>query len=234
MAVVLGIVLYGTSYIVPQFVSIIANYNALQAGQVLLLMGIPSLILMPFTPLMMRFLDIRVAVAFGLAVMALSCWLEVRLTSDSDGSAFTESQLLRGVGTVFVMLFLNQAAIRSVPPRLAGDAAGLFNAARNIGGSVGLATLATIQDERSYFHARRIEETLEANTLVVQAYVSRVSQTLGTHEQALLALDGIIQREALVMTYNDIFWLMTIGIMIVTPLVLFLRPLPQDGPVAMH
>lgn len=234
MAVVLGIVLYGTSYIVPQFVSIIANYNALQAGQVLLLMGIPSLILMPFTPLMMRFLDIRVAVAFGLAVMALSCWLEVSLTSESDGSAFTESQLLRGIGTIFVMLFLNQAAIRSVPPSLAGDAAGLFNAARNIGGSVGLATLATIQDERSYFHARRIEESLEANALTLQTYVSGISRTLGSDEQALLLLNQIIQREALVMTYNDIFWLMTIGILIVTPLVLFLRPLPQDGPVAMH
>jgi MFS transporter, DHA2 family, multidrug resistance protein len=234
MATMLGMVLYGTSYVVPQFVSIFANYNALQAGQVLLLMGLPSLLLMPFAPLMMRFIDIRLAVAFGLSVMALSCWLEISLTAQSDGSAFTESQLLRGVGTVFVMLFLNQAAIRSVPPELAGDAAGLFNAARNIGGSVGLAMLATVQDQRSYFHARRLEEALQANALSVQDYVAGMSRSLGSADAAMMALSGTIQREALVMTYNDIFWLMTVGILAITPLVLFLRPLPQGDLVAMH
>lgn len=234
MAVVLGVVLYGTSYVIPQFVSIIAGYNALQAGQVLLLMGVPSLILMPFTPLMMRYIDIRIAVSFGMAVMALSCFLDVGLTAESTGSAFTESQLLRGVGTIFVMLFLNQAAIRSVPTRYAGDAAGLFNAARNLGGSIGLAMLATIQDQRSYFHARRIEESLQANAPGVQDYVSGLSQSLGSAEAAMLSLGGTIQREALVMTYNDIFWLLTLGILMITPLVLFLRPLPKDGPIAMH
>lgn len=235
MAMILGVVLYGSSYVVPQFVSIIADYNALQAGQVLLLMGIPTLILMPFAPLMMRYIDIRIAVGFGMFVMALSCWLQVGLTHQSTGDAFTEPQLLRGVGTIFVMLFLNQAAVRSVPVELAGDAAGLFNAARNIGGSIGLATLGAIQDQRSYFHGRRIEEALEANSVAVQQHLADLSQNLGSPEAALLALNLTIQREALVMTYNDIFWLMTMGIVAVTPLVLFLRPLPRDSAtIAMH
>ena len=51
---------------------------------------------------------------------------------------------------------------------------------------------------------------------------------------ALQSLGGTIQREALVMTYNDLFWLLSVGICCVVPLVLFLRPLPQGGPVAMH
>lgn len=234
MAVVLGMVLYGTSYVIPQFVTFIADYNAFQAGQVLVLMGIPSLLLMPFTPLMMRYLDIRAAVGFGMCLMAFSCWIETGLSPASTGSDFTTSQLLRGVGTIFVMMFLNQAAIRSVPMHLAGDAAGLFNAARNIGGSVGLALLATIQDQRTYFHSRRIEESVQANAVGVQDYMAGLSQALGSSEAAMLSFAGMIQKEALVMTYNDIFWLLSIGILAVTPLVLFLRPLPQGGPVVMH
>jgi len=234
MAVVLGMVLYGTSYVIPQFVAIIADYNALQAGHVVLLAGIPSLILMPFTPLLMRYIDIRIAVAFGLCVMALSCWIDTSLTADSTGSAFTDSQLMRGVGTIFVMLFLNQAAIRSVPPEQAGDAAGLFNAARNIGGSVGLAMLATVQEQRSYFHARRLEESLSANSVAVQDYVAGMAQSAGGQAAAMRNLGGMISQQALVMTYNDMFWLLAVGIACVTPLVLFLRPLPQGGPIAMH
>jgi len=235
MAIVLGMVLYGTSYVIPQFVAIIADYNALQAGHVVLLAGIPSLILMPFTPLMMRYIDIRIAVAFGLAVMAASCWIDTSLTIESDGSSFTHSQLMRGVGTIFVMLFLNQAAIRSVPTKFAGDAAGLFNAARNIGGSLGLAMLATVQDQRQWFHARRIEESLQANALNVQDYVAGTSVSLGSHEAAMQSLGASIQQQALVMTYNDMFWLLAVGIVAVMPLVLFLRPLRLGGePIAMH
>lgn len=235
MGVVLGMVLYGTSYVIPQFVAIIADYNALQAGHVVLLAGVPSLILMPFTPLMMRYIDIRLAVAFGMAVMAYSCWHDTALTTASAGEAFTASQLMRGVGTIFVMLFLNQAAIRSVPAEYAGDASGLFNAARNIGGSIGLAALATVQDQRSWFHARRLEESLSANAVAVQDYVAGLSHAFGSGEAAIRMIGNIIQQQALVMAYNDVFWMLAIGIVLVTPLALFLRPLPQDAPlVAAH
>ncbi len=234
MAIVLGMVLYGTSFVIPQFLAAISDYDALQAGKVVLLAGIPSLILMPFTPLLMKYVDIRIAVGFGLAIMALSCFFDTDLTAESVGSSFTLGQLMRGVGQIFVMLFLNQAAIRSVTPENAGDAAGLFNAARNIGGSVGLALLATVQDQRSYFHARRLEESLQANAVGVQDYVQSLSQSLGSSAAAIQSIGGTITREALVMTYNDMFWLLSVGIVVVSPLVLFLRPLPKGAPVAMH
>ena len=234
MGIVLGMVLYGTAYAIPQFLAGIADYNALQSGKVVLLSGVPSLILMPFVPLMIKHLDIRVAVGSGLLMMALSCWLDTTLTAESVGGAFTDSQLLRGVGTILGFMFLNQAAIAAVPPEYAGDASGLFNAARNMGGSLGLAGIATMQDQRSWFHARRLEETLNANSIAVQDYVAGLTRTLGDTATAFRAIGGTLQREALVMTYNDLFWLLAIGILIVTPLVLFLRPLPQSGAVAMH
>ncbi len=65
MGLVLGMVLYGSSYVIPQFLAAIADYNALQSGKVVLLSGIPSLLMMPLVPIMIRHLDIRLAVASG-------------------------------------------------------------------------------------------------------------------------------------------------------------------------
>ncbi|WP_413061644.1 MDR family MFS transporter [Sphingomonas carotinifaciens] len=233
MGILVGAVLYGTSYVIPQFLATIADYNALQSGKVVLLSGIPSIILMGFTPLMIRHLDIRFAVGAGLLIMASSCWIDTTLTAQSAGGDFVDSQLLRGVGTILSFLFLNQAAISSVPPSDAGDAAGLFNAARNLGGSFALAGISTVQDQRMWFHSRRIEETLNANSVRVQDYLGGLTAQFG-QEGAFRTLAGQIQRDALVMTFNDIFWLLAIGITLVTPLVLFLRPLPQGQAIAMH
>jgi DHA2 family multidrug resistance protein len=226
MGIVLGIVLYGTSYAIPQFLSAVAGYNALQSGKVVVLVGIPSMVMMAIVPFLLRKVDVRIAVAVGLAIMAGSSFLDADLTTDSSGAAFTASQLMRGVGQILGMLFLSQSVVRSVPRIDAGDASGLFSAMRNLGGSFALAGIAIIQDQRLYFHARRLEEQLPANSLAVQEYVHAHGPL------AIATLEQSIQAQALVMTFNDIFRIMGLGTLVVLPLVLFLRPFPKDAPVA--
>jgi MFS transporter, DHA2 family, multidrug resistance protein len=235
MGMVLGIVLYGTSYAIPQFLASIADYNALQSGKVVLLSGIPSLFMMAIVPILLRKIDVRIAVGSGLLIMGVSALMDATLTINSDGVDFTTSQLLRGVGQILGMLFLSQAVVRSVPPEDAGDASGLFNSVRNLGGSLALAGISILQDQRLWFHSRRLEEGLNANSLAVQDYVAGLSQQTGGQSAALRLLGQQIQGQALVMTYNDIFWIMGVGTLAVLPLILFLRPLPKDAaPAAMH
>ncbi|KAF1047418.1 MAG: putative multidrug resistance protein EmrY [Xylophilus sp.] len=228
MGVVVGMVIYGTSYMIPQFLAGIAGYNALQSGTIVTLAGVPSLMLMPFVPLLIRGIDIRVAVAFGLGLLALSAHMETGLTALSSGGSFIDSQLLRGVGTIFAMLFLNQAAIQSVSREFASDAAGLFNAARNLGGSLVLAAISILQDQRYWFHSRRLEEALAANGDRVQEYLHQNGAS------ALHSLASMIQTQALTMTYVDLFRVLSVGIVCVIPLVLFLRPLARNAPLAAH
>ncbi len=228
MSVMLGMVIYGISFVIPQFLAAIADYNALQAGKIVMLSGLPALGMMILAPLLMRYVDLRIAVLCGLMILAASCYVDANLTVDAVGGDFIESQLLRGVGTPLAFLFLNQAAISSVPVKYAGDASGLFNTARNLGGSLALASIATIQDQRMWLHSRRIEETLQANSVGVQDYLSGMAQSVGSADAALRVIGGTIAREALVMTYNDMFWMLSVGILIVSPLVFLLRPLPKD------
>lgn len=232
MGIVLGMVLYGTSYVIPQFLASIAGYNSYQSGQIVLLSGLPSLAMMAIVPILLKRIDVRIAVASGLFIMGMSSLLDADLSASADGSDFVASQLMRGVGQILGMLFLSQACVRSVPREDAGDASGLFNAFRNLGGSFALAGIATIQDRREWLHARRIEETLNANGHLVQAKV----QALGGLYRAVPQLEADIGVQALVMTFNDIFRIMGTGTLIVLPLVLFLRPFAKgDAPDApMH
>jgi DHA2 family multidrug resistance protein len=236
MGVVLGMVLYGTSYAIPQFLSAIADYNALQSGYVVLLSGIPSLFMMAIVPILLSRVDVRLAVASGLLIMGSSALLDSNLTMGSSGGDFTASQLLRGVGQILGMLFLSQAVVRSVPREDAGDASGLFNSMRNLGGSFALAGISILQEQRLWLHSRRLEETINANSPRVQEYIGGIARSVGGEQPALRLLAGQIQGQALVMTYNDIFWIMGVGTLAVLPLVLFLRPFPKDAApaAAMH
>ncbi|NBC38128.1 DHA2 family efflux MFS transporter permease subunit [Novosphingobium sp. FSY-8] len=225
MGLVLGMVLYGTSYVIPQFLAMVANYNALQSGKIVLISGLPSLFMMAMVPILLKRVDVRIAVAAGLMIMGGSALLDSNLSILADGDDFVVSQLLRGVGQILGMLFLSQACVRSVPRELAGDASGLFNSVRNLGGSLALAGIAIIQDERLWLHARRMEESLRANSVAVQAKV----QAMGGLHAAVPQIEAQIQMQALVMTFNDIFWIMGVGTMIVLPLVLLLRPFAKDA-----
>jgi DHA2 family multidrug resistance protein len=124
------------------------------------------------------------------------------------------------------MFFMNQAVVESVTAEDAGDAAGLINAMRNLGGSLALASLSVIQDQRMWYHSRRLEETLNGNSPAVQDYVANTAHMLGGRAAALMNLGQQIQSQSLVFTYDDIFWLLTIITLVVIPLIFFLRPLP--------
>jgi MFS transporter, DHA2 family, multidrug resistance protein len=234
MGITVGMVIYGTSYVIPQFLATIADYNALQSGRIVALGGLPSLLMMPLVPLLIRYVDIRVAVGFGLSVLACSAYIDTELSAQSAGGDFVVSQLFRGIGTIFAMVFLNQAAIQSVTREHASDAAGLFNAARNLGGSLALAGIAVVQDRRFWLHGRRLEESLHANDPGVQSWLATQAHALGGMPQALRSLEGTIQIQALAMTYVDLFWILSVGIGCVIPLVLFLRPLNRNAPPAVH
>jgi DHA2 family multidrug resistance protein len=238
VSLALGAVLYGVAFVIPQFLTAVAGYNALQSGQIAAISGVPSLAIMAFVPLLMRYVDVRAAVALGLAVLATSCLIDTGLTVDSAGGDLVASQLLRGAGQILTMIFLNQAAISAVSTKDAADAAGLFNVSRNLGGSIGLALLATLRDQRAYFHERVLESSISANGLQGQAFVAGQAAASGGgpegQREGLIQLTQMISQQALVMTYADVFFVVGVGILVVLPLAFVLRPIRSGQPMAMH
>lgn len=81
-----------------------------------------------------------------------------------------------------------------------------------------------------WLHSRRLEDSLSANSVIVQDYVAAQTRALGSSDSALRMIDNTIQIQALTMTYADLFWLLAVGICIISPLIFFLRPLPTNAP----
>ena len=228
MSFVVGGALYGILYAIPQFLSQIAGYNAEQSGLVALISGVPTLLMMPLFPLLVRRLDVRLAVGSGLLLYGISCLMNTNLVPQSSGSDFFWAQVLRGFGQYFTFIFLNQAATNSVDRDRADSASGLFNAARNLGGSFSLALISILQDRRTTLHVDRISETLNANSPRLQELVHAFAPKPDQMPSFFAALNRLLQQQATVMTYSDVFFVLGIVMLISIPLVVFLRPLPKD------
>ena len=236
---VTGMLLFTCLFIVPQFLAAIAGYNALQAGQVAFVAGsiaVPTAIVYP---LLASRIDARVIVAAAMLMIATAAYLASGLTVESSGRDFTVTQLLYGIGTTLSAIPLMQAVLASVSVDDAAEANGMMAVARNLGGSIGLAAIASFQDQRFDLHHWQLNAALVANDPEVQRHVAEASGMFGGgsegFEAALRSIDGLVMQQAMVMTFNDMFLAMAVIGAIVTPLVIFLRrPEPGAAAMAMH
>ncbi|WP_118182378.1 MDR family MFS transporter [Paraburkholderia phosphatilytica] len=233
-----GAGLYCVSYLVPQFLALIAGYNAQQSGGVMLISGVPAFLMMPLLPRLLGKVDFRILVIAGLLCFAGSCLLDIDLTAQSVGHDFFWSQLLRGVGQMLAMMPLNQASMAAVSREESGDAAGLYNMARNLGGSVGLAIIGTVIDRRNDFHTAAIRDSLTNNSVLGQdrlaanaaSFFAQTGDMAHAKLQALGQLAAQISQQAMVITYSETFYVLAIALLTCVPLALLLKtPAHQTG-----
>jgi DHA2 family multidrug resistance protein len=234
IALAVGAATYGATFILPQFLSSIAGYNPRQAGGIMAMSAVPVFLLVPVLPRVVGRFDARIMVALGLAFFAASCFVDVGLSPDSNGGDFVISQLLRGVGQILAAMPLNQVSMAAIGRENAADGAGIYSMARNLGGSLGLALCGVVIDQRSAAHSDTIRESLTANSLAGEARLAASGVAQGVDAataklRAISHLSGLIERNALVMTYSDCFWLMGVLILAMTPVVLLLRRPPASS-----
>jgi DHA2 family multidrug resistance protein len=124
----------------------------------------------------------------------------------------------------------------AVSPEESGDAAGLYNMARNIGGSIGLALLGTFIDRRSNMHTSTLREAITANSLATQERISGMAADLFQRSgdmayaklQATSQLALLTAQQGLVITYGEAFYVMGIIMLCCIPLAFFLKK-PKAG-----
>jgi DHA2 family multidrug resistance protein len=125
------------------------------------------------------------------------------------------SQIIRAIGQPFVMLTLSNFAMNGIAPKDMPSASSLFNMTRNLGGSIGIALLATALTNREHFHSARLGESVSLAAaatqarldVLTQAFIAKGIDPATAANQAIGAIDRIVRRESYVMAYNDGFWL---------------------------
>jgi DHA2 family multidrug resistance protein len=188
----------------------------MQIGEVIMWVGLPQLLVMPFAARLSATVDNRILCGVGLTLFGISCLMNSHMDASTGYDQLLWSQIIRALGQPFIMLTLSNFAMQGVAPRDTASASSLFNMTRNLGGSVGIALLATTLTNREHFHSARIgesvtmlaEPTRQRIAELTQAFIARGIDPATAGEQALAAIDRIVRREAYVMAYNDGFVIM--------------------------
>ena len=211
----MGMGLYGSSFLMPLYLAQIPGYSPMQIGEVIMWAGLPQLFIMPFVAKLSRVVDNRILCTFGLLLFGGSCMMNAYMDATTGYDQLLISQIVRAAGQPFVMLTLSNFAMNGMSPKDTPSASSLINMTRNLGGSIGIALLATALTAREHFHSQRIGEAVTGFAIETQQRLDALTQSFmskgfdsGTaSDMALKAVDGIVRREAYVMAYNDGFFL---------------------------
>jgi DHA2 family multidrug resistance protein len=232
-----GVVLLGSTVLIPQFVQIVMGYSATEAGLVLSPGGLLVMLLLPFVGFMLGKVEARWMIAIGLAITALAL---IHMTTFELGMNFRYVMLARcfqAAGLAFLFVPINTAAYAFVPPTKNNAASALINLARNIGGSLGISVVTTILDRRAQFHqSRLVEHATPLNPQFNQA-MRAASRVFGPHAfgngpYALIMRN--IERQASTLSYIDCFWFMGIVFFALVPAVFFMKRTQPGRAMAAH
>ncbi|MBV8122442.1 MAG: DHA2 family efflux MFS transporter permease subunit [Alphaproteobacteria bacterium] len=208
-----GTGMYSTTYLIPLFLAQVRGFSALQIGETVFVAGIAQLAMSPFSTQIARRIDLRLMLAIGLGLFAFSMYLTAGLTNQASFPELLVPQVVRGVSLMCCYLPANMIALGTVPADQLKNASGLYGLTRDLGGAIALASVGTIMNNRMQFHWNRLIEDVNAARPAVQHFLDTQSERLGAlipgdaQSAAVKLLGGLVQREALVLTYNDLLLL---------------------------
>jgi MFS transporter, DHA2 family, multidrug resistance protein len=239
----LGFVLYSTTVLIPQLLQQLMGYTAQLAGMALSPGGAVIMLMMPVVGILVSKVDTRIMIAFGCVVCSLALFVMAGWNLGLDYRHAVEARMLQSFGLAFLFIPINVAAFAYVPKEKTNMGTGIINLARNVGASVGIATVTTMLDRRAQFHMARLTE--RANELSVAYHntlsniqlrlVSAGSTAANASAQAHGMIYGTIQRQAAMLAFLDNFKMLGIMFLVVLPiLVLMRRPKMRGGGVPVH
>lgn len=223
----IGIGLYGLTYIYPRYLAEVRGYSALMIGETMFVSGITMFLVAPLVGRLMASLDMRYLIAFGLIVFAIGSYQMTWITRDYDFYELLVPQILRGIGMMFAMVPTNNIALGTLPPDKVKNASGLFNLMRNLGGAVGLAVINTVLNDRADLHITRLQERVTWGNATATETLTMLQQKFqGLGDSTLMAmkqLSQIVHRQAVVMSFGDAFFILTLFYLSLSVLVTLLN-----------
>src|SRR5215467_3110495 len=212
---VLGIGLYGLTYLYPVYLAQVRGYNALMIGETMFVSGITMFVSAPVVGRLVAKFDPRLVLMAGFLLFAVGTLEMHYVTKDWDFWELFWPQIFRGVGLMFAMVPVTNAALGTLPVDRVKNASGLFNLTRNLGGAIGLAALNTIVNDRMDLHLARLHDAVNWSrgpaTEMLATLTARFHD-FGSNApaMALKQMSLMARREATVMSFSDVFLLLTV------------------------
>ena len=239
---IVGFCLYGSIVMIPLFLQTLMGYNATMAGMVLAPGGIATLVAMPFVGLIIQRYDGRWVVLTGLILGAYSMFLMQGFTLEASYWAFVWPRVILGVALGMIFVPLTTVTLSTISKEEMGNATGIFNLLRNLGGSVGIATAATMLSRFTQFYQTDLTAHVNPFNPITQLRLAELQQAaivrgvdpVTAEKTALAILNGMVQRQAGMLAYNYIFWVIGIAFLVIIPLLILLKKPKDHRPVEYH
>ncbi len=228
----LGLALFGSLFLLPLFMQELLGYDALQSGWAMMPRSIVMMAGMPIAGRLYNRLGPRPMIGAGLLLSAISTFMLGRLNLDTSYLGLVMPQVWQGLAFSLIFVSLSTAALSTVPrPRLT-NASALYNLVRQIGGSFGIAIIATMLESRQQTTAVMLGRHLNPfNPQFTQRYHMISGGLTALHgtapavanKQAMALLNGMVQQHAAVIAFDYSFYVVGALFIIALPLVLMLR-----------
>jgi MFS transporter, DHA2 family, multidrug resistance protein len=226
--------LFGSIVMLPIYLQTLMGYTATLSGFVLGPGGVANLLCMPIVGQLVSRGNPKWLILFGILVTAYASYQMSRFNLQVDFNAVVWPRIMLGIGVAFVFIPLTTISLSHIRKEEMGNASAVFNLLRNLGGSFGVALSATILARQAQVHQARLTEHL---TPFDPAYVLSAQQSARAllekgieASQAAQGGMGLIYqrllREAAMLSFNDVFYLFTVLMLLTVPLVYFMRRTP--------
>jgi DHA2 family multidrug resistance protein len=223
--------MFSSFVLLPLYAQKLMGYTAFWAGLVLFPGGVASFIIMPIAGILLRKgVNPRYLLAIGLTVMSYAIWLMSYFNLQADFVSIAMPRLIQGLGLGLFFVPVTTATFMNIPKEETGNASGIFNLLRNLGGSFGVAISSTMLAQRTQLHQTFLVENITPYQPAFQIRYEQILGWLKLHQPSLAYHKGVmafiyqdILRHASILAFNDCFRVLAIATAFLVPLTLLIR-----------
>jgi DHA2 family multidrug resistance protein len=215
----LGIVLFGTTQLIPQMTQELFGYDATQAGLTLSPGGMVVFLCMPIVGFLVNKVQPKYLIMFGFLTTGLALWSWTNLYTQVSFRVLVEARMFQAVGLAFLFVPINTLAYSGLPPGKSNDASALINLMRNLGGSFGISLVQTMLARRSQFHQNRLVENLTNGNPIFY----RITHLSGNVHLSIARIAQTMNNQAEMLSFIDIFKVLSIAAFCSIPVVVFMK-----------
>jgi DHA2 family multidrug resistance protein len=239
---ILGGLLYGTIAVLPLFMQNLLGYTALDAGLALSPRGVGAFFATIIVGRLVGKVSNRILILIGFLGMAYSSFLFGNINLSIGMSSIVWPTIFSGVSISFIFVPLATSSMGTLRQEQIGNASGLFNLMRNLGGSIGIAGITTFVARGAQTNQAALVGHFSPFNPVYQQKLAAIQNGLAAHEetyraahQAPQVLYNILGQQSLLVTYAHNFQLFALLCLVTTPLVfLFKKVSKSSAPVGAH
>ncbi len=234
--------LFGSIVLLPIYLQTLMGYTATKAGLVLGPGGLVTLIALPIAGSLVHRINPKIVLGAGILICSYATYLMSNFNLQADFWSIIWPRIVLGIGMPFIFISLTLLTMAGIKKEDMGNATGIYNLLRNLGGSFGVAFVTTMLGRRAQFHQFRLVENLtifDHSFQYADEQFSFLFDLKGFGPLSEKAGLGLIYRELLrqasMLGFNDAFHLLSVLMLCVFVLIFLLkRPAVSSKPGAMH